>query len=380
MTKFTPRVQTKSLDSSALYEICKRGDKLPRFDLETFNKHLKEDKLFNIYLLHGEEKYFISLYTDALINTTLGKNFLDFNFHKLDGNKLDINFIADLVWTLPVMSNKRCILINDLNIESLNKSDVNKFNELLSNLPDTTVFIISLKTIEINLKKSSAWKNLISKIQKVGAVVEFPKLNENSLSKKLINEAKLRNCTLNEKNAIKLIRVSGTDLKVLLNELEKLCSFKLNDEITDTDIDKLATKSLEANVFALSKAIINGCLYDAYSQLDQLFDNKEEPIAILAILTSTYIDIFRCKVALKSGKEALVLSDIYASEYKGREFKLKNASRYSRKFTYKQLGESLRILMETDLKLKSTQIDKKILIQSLLTKLFLISKGESVND
>ena len=306
----------------------------------------------------------------------MGKNFSDFNFHELYGEKIDMDYLADLIWTLPVMSDKRCILINDLSIESLNKSDLNKLNELILDIPESTVFIISLKTININLKKSLIWKSFINKVKKVGSVIEFNKLDERDLIKKLSLEAKYKNCKLNEENAKYLIRTSGSDLTILLNELEKLSVFKMNGEITKADIDKLAVKSLEASVFVLAKLIINKDMVKAHIQLNKLIENKQEPIAILSVLSLTYIDIFRAKLAIKNLKDTSNLVNSFSLDYKGREFKLKNAIRDSYKFSYSQLAKSLNIFMETDIKLKSLQVDKKILMQVLITKLFLIMEGE----
>lgn len=336
----------------------------------------RRENLSRIYLFYGEEKHLLVDATRSLVNIVMGKNFSDFNFHELDGEKIDINYLADLIWTLPVMSDKRCVLINDLSIESLSKSDLNKLNELILDVPETTVFIISLKTININLKKSSSWRSFINKVKKVGFVKEFCKLDERDLMKKLILEAKSRNCKLNEENAKYLIRTSGSDLTILLNELEKLSAFKMNREITRSDIDKLAVKSLEASVFVLAKLIINKDIIKAYIQLNNLIENKQEPIAILSVLSLTYIDIFRAKLAVKNLKDTSDLMKAFPLDYKGKEFKIKNAIRDSYKFSYNQLEKSLNIIMETDIKLKSLQVDKKILMQVLITKLFLVMKGE----
>lgn len=340
------------------------------------NLDFKKENLSKIYLLYGEEKHLLIDATKSLVDTVMGKNFSDFNFHELYGEKIDIDYLADLIWTLPVMSDKRCILINDLSIESLNKSDLNKLNELILDIPESTVFIISLKTININLKKSLIWKSFINKVKKVGSVIEFNKLDERDLIKKLSLEAKYKNCKLNEENAKYLIRTSGSDLTILLNELEKLSVFKMNGEITKADIDKLAVKSLEASVFVLAKLIINKDMVKAHIQLNKLIENKQEPIAILSVLSLTYIDIFRAKLAIKNLKDISNLVNSFPLDYKGREFKLKNAIRDSYKFSYSQLAKSLNIFMETDIKLKSLQVDKKILMQVLITKLFLIMEGE----
>ena len=350
---------------------------MPQISLKDLNCELKkENEISGLYLLYGEEKYLISKYTKLLIKKALGDEFLDFNFHKLTGENLDINFLADLTWTLPVMSDKKCVELDDLDISKLNKADVGKLNELIEELPETSVLIISLKTLEIDLKKSANWRSFINNVKKKGTVVEFSKLRENELVKQLVYEAKLQGSILNNKAAVKLVQESGTDLMNLMNELCKLCAYKIGGEILEDDVDKIAIKSLETTVYILAKSILAGKRKESFEQLDILLANKEEPIVILAILSSAYVDMFRVKVALNNGQDPAKLASKFASEYKGREFKIRNAERNAQRFSMKQLKESLYEFMQTDLKMKSTQIDKKILMQTLLTRLFLIREGE----
>lgn len=79
-----------------------------------------------------------------------------------------------------------------------------------------------------------------------------------------------RGAVLSADNARYLISVSGTDIKTLLNETEKLSSYVNGGEVTKDIINRLAVKCLQARVYDLSKAIIKGDYEKAYSVLDTL--------------------------------------------------------------------------------------------------------------
>lgn len=172
-------------------------------------------------------------------------------------------------------------------------------------------------------------------------------------------------------NAKYLVSVSGNDLKNLLNELDKLSYFAKGREITKDIIDNMATKCLQARVYDLSKSVVAGNSDMAYSVLDTLFNMKEDPILILAVIGGVYVDMYRVKCAKTAGCSYDDVAKHY--NYRGREFALRNASRDCANLSENQLRKSIDEIMNTDLKLKSTATDKKLLLEELIVKLILIA-------
>ena len=70
-------------------------------------------------------------------------------------------------------------------------------------------------------------------------------------------------------------------------------------EITKDDIDLLVTKNLETTVFVVGSALMAGNYDKAYQQLDLLFYQKEEPVAVLAVLSSNLSLIHILKTELR---------------------------------------------------------------------------------
>ena len=161
-------------------------------------------------------------------------------------------------------------------------------------------------------------------------------------------------------------------MKTLLNELDKLSYYAKNSEITREIIDNMATKCLQARIFDLSKAVVNGNADLSYKVLNTLFEMKEDPIVLNATIGSVYIDMYRVKCAKAAGYSYSDVGEYY--NYKRREFALKNASANCAKLNDKQIRASIDEIIDVDIKLKSTAIDKRLLLEELIAKLLMIAK------
>ena len=190
-----------------------------------------------------------------------------------------------------------------------------------------------------------------------------------ALEKQVVRWVVKSGATISSIDAGRIITYCGKDLHTLRNEVDKLCAYVDGGEITREVIEKLVTKTTEARIFDLSKLVISKNNDKAQKLLEDLFYLKEEPITIVAILAMTYIDIFRVRVAVESGKK---IADIVGDfDYKKKEFRLNNAQRISSTMTTEEIRKSIELIIETDKKLKSKRVDKKILTQELITKLIL---------
>src|SRR5699024_4505201 len=147
-----------------------------------------------------------------------------------------------------------------------------------------------------------------------------------------------------------IISSSGSDLQTLQNEIRKLCAFVGQGTITREHIEKVVARNMETTVFMLSNALAGGQYDRSLQLLDQLFYQNEEPISILAVLSSAFVDMYRVQVALESGGTYHTPAQWF--DYKGKEFRLRNAQRDMRGLSSGQLRQILSLLMETDIQMK----------------------------
>lgn len=328
---------------------------------------IKSCKLNNLYLLYGEEKYLISHYTNKLIDVALDGTINDFNFKKFKASDISVDSLEESIEVIPFLSNKKCIVVSDLELEKFNVTEIKKLKEIVSKIPETTILIISQSNIDASIYKSSKWNSFIKLAEKHGNAVNLKKLSRLSLEKQIINWAKKLNLNISQNSVEKLIEYCGDDLLNLRSELEKLSAFSDDGEITEDDIELLVSKKAEANVFDLTKAVNQNNYDRALKILHVLLEKKEEPVAILSLLASNYIDMYRAKVAKNSGVPTNQIAELF--DYKRKEFRLNLASKACDNYSVKDLRKYISFLKEIDLKLKSSKNDNKILLEELLVKL-----------
>lgn len=337
---------------------------------QQLRKQIKENSFENAYLIYGEESYLKEYYVSQMREKIVDKTFESFNYHFFDGKDISLDEILKDAQMLPMMSEYNLVVARDYPVDKT-QSDIKLLEEYLSDCPDTTVFILWYDSLEPDVK-SAKFKKLIKAFDSAGAVVNMQKRSESDVARLLVSGAKKRGAVIDIDNAKYLISVSGNDMKNLLNELDKLSYFVKGGEITKDIIDNMATKCLQARIYDLSKFVVSGNSDKAYEVLDTLFAMKEEPVIILSAISSVYVDMYRVKCAKTAGFTYDDVAKHY--NYRGREFALRNASRDCANLSEKQLTSSLDAITNTDIKMKSTAVDKKLLIEELIIKLIMTAR------
>lgn len=331
---------------------------------------IKSEKFKNFYFLFGEENYLTEYYTNLLINKILGNDKNEFNFKVFFKNKLDIDELEKFCELISFMSIQKCVLIKDLDFSSLSNSIVKRLKEIIENLPESTIIIVSQINLENEKKRSSSFNSFAKFSEKNGNVIEFKKLSKLALEKQLISWAKKLSKELSLNNAELIINNCGNNLLELKNEIEKLCAFSEN-EITSEIINKVTIKKLEANVFELTKLIASKNFDKALNKLNILIKMKESPIAILSILSSYYLDLYRVKIFKNAGESIYNIKNFF-TDYKNKEFRLSNAQKDCNNLSLESIKKCIDLLTQADFKLKSSKVDSQVILEELLIKIFQI--------
>lgn len=337
---------------------------------QELKKQIKSKSFSPIYLIYGTEQMFVKKYTEMLAKAVAGKSPSDFNYHTFSG-EINLDDFAASLQIVPFMSEYNCVLVSDIFFDEMNSDELDRFKEITSRVYDGTILIISMPTYSAKKNKTS-FDSLVKRAEKLGAVCKFEKLNQTMLEKYIAKWANENGKLISHINASKLISYCGDDLNLLKNETDKLSAYAKGEEITLDDINLLATVNLETKIFNLSDAVLKGDGQRAYNTLDLLFYQREEPIAMLYVLSMSYIDAYRIRVADECG----VLKNAVAEdfEYKKRAFTLDNARRATSRVSTEALRKSLDVLIEADERFKSTAVDERIYMEQIIAQLLLIAR------
>ena len=337
---------------------------------QEFKKQIREGKLSRVYLIYGEEPYLIAQYARQLEAKAAPPDFAEFNLQHFDSDS-SVDEIDGAVEALPMLSERKCVTVSNYNADGANANATAKMEQLLEDPPESCVLIFKMTSVTVNPKKSAKWRNFIKAVSQVGEVVEVPKRDENALGKFLIAYAEKRGCTLSPELARSIIRSCGTELYRLTNEMEKICAYTESGNIGMDTVELVSSRSSETVIYRMTGALTALDFDQAYHLLDLLLFQREEPVTLLAAISSSYVDLYRARAALESGVNAMTLTG--ALDYRGMDFKMKYAMQDCRKYTFQQLGEILKCLYDADRELKGTRADGRTVLEKTIAKILLIT-------
>ncbi len=330
---------------------------------ESFSKAFKASTPKGLYFLFGSENYLIDAWSKQIVTKVCG-DASAFNFQKLDGRKLDYDTLYDATEAMPLMAKEKCVLLDDLDAAKTNAEQQKNLEELFSDLNPACVLIVTAKAPAFDSKSANA-KKLIKLAEKHGNAVELGSRGVAGLQTFIKSVAKKNGCEANPEICKYILQICENDMNTLTAEVSKICAYAGSGELTREHVDAVATAKIEAKVFDLSKCILSGNMQRAMEILANLFYLREEPIGILSVLTMSYVDFYRARIARDEGKSAHDVMEMFG--YKS-EYRVQNA--FSGRLSAASLRKCLVCLYDADLKMKSTSLDDKILLEKAVTQLF----------
>ena len=327
---------------------------------------LKAKSLANVYYLYGSEPAFIQAALKKISAGVDTGSFGEFNRVVFDGEKISIDAVTEHCETLPMMAPQKLVLIRNLNAEKLGESSLAALLAAVTSLPETTVLVFCNTVFDPGDKKVSAKnKKLIDAVKKAGVVCRFDPKDVSTICRALCERAAKRYIRLEMHTAQLLVERCGTNYSTLLNEVDKLCAFVNEGEITAEDVVLCCPPSIEAGAFTLAKQLLLSQYAQAFCSLDKLFYLKEESVRIVAALSMAFSDIYRAKLGMTARKNADQVAVDFAYP-KNRLFAVKNAYRDARRFSLAQIHACVGALYRADRAIKSSKADNRLILEQMI--------------
>jgi DNA polymerase III subunit delta len=205
-----------------------------------------------LYLLLGSEVYLrrvaAQTITEAALSRTLLREFNESAFSLLSDPVQSAIAAAE---QLPMMSDTRVVRIRDF--ARLREADEDTLIRYLNNPAPTTVMIFIADELDKRKKSSKVLLDTCT-------VVEFTPLKDSETKAWAKTRLKELKVSADDQVLSELIRVVGTDVQTLFNELEKLASAAASsgDRITIDLVDELIGRSRELSNFELADQLLAG--------------------------------------------------------------------------------------------------------------------------
>ena len=223
-------------------------------DFSTICRNIEAHSFAPVYLLHGDENYFIDRITALLLDCVLTEEEKDFNLSQFFGADVDnLGLVVSACRRYPMMSDHQLVLLREAQMLKQN-AELTKFEQLEAYLEhplESTVLVIAMKGKKADAR--SRWVKLIQ--EKGGVVFESKRVPDYELMKFL--PGFLQNTGLQfEANAIQMLAdYIGSDLSRLMSEIEKLRLNLTSNKVTADMVAQHIGISKEFNSFELVNAV-----------------------------------------------------------------------------------------------------------------------------
>lgn len=246
----------------------------------TFNSvmsDLKAQNYYPIYILMGDESYYIDKVSDYIENNVLQPEDTFFNQTVLFGSDTNAAQIVDLAKAYPVMPSPRRVVIVK---EAQNIKSFDAIDKYLEHPVNTTLLVLCYKNGTIDRRKK-----IIAKAEAAGVVMESKKKRDTELPSFIENYLKEKHTSIDPKSTALIAESIGADLNRLVSELDKLLISLPNDNrrITPEIVEKQIGVSKDFNAFELRKAIVEKDVYAA-NKIVNYFDKNPKAGSLYSLL------------------------------------------------------------------------------------------------
>ncbi len=324
--------------------------------MKQLEEDIKNGKYKNLYVLYGPQSYNRKRYKDALIRIFLPQGD-SMNLTTFYGKKIDLNEVSDTINTMPFLSDKRVVVLEDTELFTRANDEL---AQLLANIPETSVVIFSEEKADARLKQTKAAKA-------DGCVAEFGNLSESELRDWIFRKLSREHRPITRDALDMFIARCGDDMWQISNELEKVISYTFGkDGIRCEDVDAVIGAPAEDRIFAMIDSILCGNKKAALSYYKDLLVLRSEPRRVLSLLR----DQLRLMLhARELSNENMTPAKIAAELGNMKESRVKMALSASRKSSKISLVDKIVKCTDTDERIKSGLIDEQIGVEVLITEL-----------
>lgn len=234
-----------------------------------------------VYLLMGEESYFIDSLADRLATTILGDAERAFNQITVYGKDSEAGQVINLCRQMPMMGSYQVIILK----EAQQLRNIEKLSFYTQKPSPTTILVICHKEKAAD-KRSAFYKGCAAN----GVVFESIRPRDYEIAAWLSQFISRKGLTIDTKAMAMLTDHLGCDISKIANELQKL-TVSLPEgtkRITDADIETNIGISKDFNNFELCKAVTGRDMARALMIAEHFANNpKDNPLlmTVLALFT-----------------------------------------------------------------------------------------------
>lgn len=339
-------------------------------------KDIDSGELKTVYLFYGAEMYLKDKIIKMLKQKYLDEAFETLNYSYLDGKSATTDDIVNACETLPFMSDKKIVIVDELPVFKGSTKDTkdskpqkdDKLSDYIERISETTCLLFILKEDKIDNRKK-----IVKNIKKVGRVVELEKLKNEELNKWTMEQFKKHKKTINRQELAYFLsstsyldKSSEKTLYDLENEIDKLVNY-IGDksEVSKADIEHTKPKSLENDIFKLIDYISQNNTSKAIELFNDMILSGEAVQLILYMVVRQVRLLLVSKLLEEKGYSIKAIGqkiNIYHN------FIIQKLITQGKSFSEQELTFYLSKCIKVDKDIKTGKIDAKLGVEVLIVE------------
>lgn len=304
---------------------------------------IKQRKFKPLYLLHGEESYYIDLISDSIEKSVLSDAQKGFDQTILYGKDVDFATIVSAAKRYPMLSDYQVIIVKEAQGLKWKVND-EILEKYIENPTPTTILVFDYKYGKFD-KRTKLYKS----IDKKGVVFESEKLYDNKVAAWIVEELQHSGHRIHPQAAALMAEYLGTDLSKVANESQKLIlNVPKEKEITVQDIEQNIGISKDFNIFELNTALGKRDTIKAIQIVDYFAANpKSNPfVLVVGSLAGYFTKLLRYHYLPDKSSSSV------AKELGVHPFFTKEYDTAARNFNRRKLFDVIAVIRDYDLKSK----------------------------
>ncbi|MBQ9556421.1 MAG: DNA polymerase III subunit delta [Muribaculaceae bacterium] len=334
----------------------------------SLNKEIKGGNFRNIYVLQGEEPYFIDRLQQLIIDTALTEDQRDFNLTLYYGNTANVREVISNCRQYPSFSQYKVIVVREAQLiakQPGHKNDLDLLASYAEKPLASTILVICHKGSAL---KSKPFTDAL-KATKSGIVFSSDKVREGrDLETMIVSYANSLGCNIDSKATSMLADHIGTDIARQFSELDKLAMLTDDNNITPLLIEQNVGISKDFNNFELEDALSRRDAAKAFRIVDYFEHNpKNNPSMVsVAMLFSFFSNVLLAATAHDKSAEGIMAVVGTRSQWRARKF-----LEATRMYNTRSLVNIIGYLRECDTRSKGigSRQDQYALLKELVYKI-----------
>ena len=211
-------------------------------------KDVKSGVFKPVYLLMGDEPYYVDMVCDAILEHCLDESEKDFNQTVCYGADVNADTVITAARRYPMFADRQLVVVKEAQMmKSLEELAIYCQNPL-----DSTVLVIVMHGASADKRKS-----LYKTVSKIGVVVESPALSDYDMPRWIPMYYQTKGIQIAPDAAALLAEHAGTDLNKIAIETEKMLKNlpEGTTQVTVSDIEKNVGISRQFSIFELTKEL-----------------------------------------------------------------------------------------------------------------------------